>query len=58
LTPLSILSKHIVVLAWNAKDVFTHCVGYFLLISAISGVAGPRCVWGLNILVGWQNVWF
>jgi len=36
LTPLPMLSKQIVVLAWTAKDVFTHCEAYFLLISAVA----------------------
>jgi len=54
LTPLPMLSKQIVVLAWIAKDVFTHCVAYFLLISAVAQPAqnlfggkklgGAKCV--------------
>jgi len=36
LTPLPVLSKQIVVLAWIAKKVFTHCVAHFLLISAVA----------------------
>jgi len=40
LTPLPMLSKQIVVLAWTAKEVFTRCVAYVLLISAVAKPAG------------------